>query len=376
MSSDGNEIGTGSPLAPRSSSLAPKTPGKIDKSLAVKSTKEMNQSAARNPIRSFSRELSEFPDKIISNTDDNDEQEKEEEVEVTLAINESEVYVYSVQPVVQKTIPSFSRRGKRSDCIQKPPRRSDSIQKSPRRSDSIPKPPFSKLSEKPNKKQEARGRQKARQIYREALHNTSNTITVVAILIATFTYNAGFNPPGGLHQDGPLIGTPVAAKKTAFKVFSVCNNLALFMSLCVVLFLVSIIPFKRKALMRMLAVAHKAVWVAVSFMAASYVAAAMVIMKPQAPRRGMKWATVFVLCLCVGSLGSAIIGLGIMLVKHRLRKREWRKKRHRRKKREWRLKRANAAVRGEDGHSDQEDESSSSTNSDIYISHDKGYYSY
>ncbi|PIN01278.1 hypothetical protein CDL12_26218 [Handroanthus impetiginosus] len=262
-------------------------------------------------------------DKFTSDTDDNDEEEKE----ITQTINEWEPCT-STQPVVRKKIPSFSRRGKRS--------------------------------EKPNKKQEARKRQEARQTYREALHNTSNTITLVAILIATFTYNAGFNPPGGLHQEGPLIGTPVAAKKTAFRVFSVCNNLALFMSLCVVLVLVSIIPFKRKALMRMLAVAHKAVWVAVSFMATSYVAAAMVIMKPEAPRKAMEWTTVFLSCLCVGSLGSAIIGLGIMLVKHRLRKREWRKRR----------------VRGVVLKGDQEYESSSSTNSDIYCSHAKGYYSF
>ncbi|KAI3455470.1 hypothetical protein Pfo_012133 [Paulownia fortunei] len=204
-----------------------------------------------------------------------------------------------------------------------------------------------------SKKKLMRERQKAREIYREALHNTRDTITLVAILIATFTYTAGVSPLAG---------------RTAFRVFSVCNNVALFTSICVVLVMVSIIPFKRKALMRLLAIAHKAIWVAVSFMATAYVAAAAVIMQPPPQRRGMDWTTVFLLSICAGSLGIVFVGLGIMLVKHRVMKRKWRTQKARQRARQ------RAREKLVEKYSSEDDDSS--TNSDMLITKDRGYHMY
>lgn len=68
------------------------------------------------------------------------------------------------------------------------------------------------------------------------------------------------------------------ARTTAFKVFTISNNIALFTSLCIVIVLVNVIPFLRKSLMRLLMVAHKAMWVAVAFTATAYVAGTKVIM--------------------------------------------------------------------------------------------------
>ncbi|KAG8379991.1 hypothetical protein BUALT_Bualt07G0147200 [Buddleja alternifolia] len=163
-------------------------------------------------------------------------------------------------------------------------------------------------------------------IYREALHNTRDTMALVAILIVTFTFNAGINPPGGVHQDGPLMGTSIAARKTAFKVFSVCNNIALFVSLGVVLVMISIIPFRRKALMKMMSITHKVLWMAVSFMATAYVAAAMVMMPPPRHGRDLDWTTAFLVSISAGSLGFLFICMGIMKIERGSKKREWRKK--------------------------------------------------
>ncbi|XP_040370614.1 ankyrin repeat-containing protein At2g01680-like [Rosa chinensis] len=81
------------------------------------------------------------------------------------------------------------------------------------------------------------GKSKQYEIYREALQNTRNTITIVAVLIASVTFTAGINPPGGVYQEGWLKGQSVVGRTTAFKVFTISNTAALFISMCIVILL-------------------------------------------------------------------------------------------------------------------------------------------
>ncbi|KAF5748260.1 putative Ankyrin repeat family protein [Tripterygium wilfordii] len=172
-----------------------------------------------------------------------------------------------------------------------------------------------------------RRRAKQLEIQKEGLRNARNTITVVAVLIATVTFAAGINPPGGFNQQS---GKTILGKQTSFKVFFVCNIVALFLSLGIVIFLVSIIPYKRKSMMKLLVVTHKAMWVALSFMAAAYIAAVWTVLPRGRP--GMVWVLVAVVGIGGGCTLAIFVGLGMLLAKHWIRKWEW--KRSKEKKRE------------------------------------------
>ncbi|KAH7574256.1 hypothetical protein JRO89_XS03G0272200 [Xanthoceras sorbifolium] len=171
-----------------------------------------------------------------------------------------------------------------------------------------------------HRNRQRRRREKQIDLQTEGLRNARKTIIIVAVLIATVTFAAGINPPGGFNE---VTGKSLVGRKTSFKVFMVCNIIALFLSLGVVIFLVSIIPFRRKTMMKLLRATHKVMWLSTSFVAAAYIAAIWTIM-PHG--RGMVWVLAAVVAVGGGCTLAIFIGLGMLLARHWLRKWEWRKR--------------------------------------------------
>lgn len=223
--------------------------------------------------------------------------------------------------------------GKRGDQV--PPTSTEIQQITPFESNNpiIPSSSSKKVLDSPNhhhRRKQRRRRETQLEIQSEGLRNARNTIILVAVLIATVTFAAGINPPGGFDQK---TGECLKGKRTSFKVFMVCNNAALFLSLGIVIFLVSIIPFRRKAMTKLLAVTHRIMWVSMSFMAAAYMAAMWTTL-PHGRGWGAVWLLMSIVAIGGGCTIGIFMGLGILLTKHLLRKREWRRNNKQKRKNE------------------------------------------
>ena len=65
----------------------------------------------------------------------------------------------------------------------------------------------------------------------EELKKYEDANVIVAALIATVTFTAGFTVPGGfVSEKGPLQGTPILGRNSAFQTFMVMDTLALVLS--------------------------------------------------------------------------------------------------------------------------------------------------
>lgn len=65
-----------------------------------------------------------------------------------------------------------------------------------------------------------------------------NTLLLVATLVATVTYAAGFTMPGGYDNSDPNQGMAIMLNKSKFQMFVICNTIAMYTSLIVAVSLI------------------------------------------------------------------------------------------------------------------------------------------
>lgn len=101
-----------------------------------------------------------------------------------------------------------------------------------------------------------------KKIHREAVQNTINSVTVVAVLVASIAFIALFSLPGQYLDDGPEVGQARIANKVAFRAFCLLDSTALFISLSVVVVQITLVAWDTRAQKRVVSVVNKMMWAA------------------------------------------------------------------------------------------------------------------
>ncbi|KAF3777209.1 Ankyrin repeat-containing protein [Nymphaea thermarum] len=142
-----------------------------------------------------------------------------------------------------------------------------------------------------------------RKLHREAVNNTTNSVTVVAVLVASIAFVAIFNMPGQYIEDSSQgdIGQANIAGSVAFDLFCILNALALFISLAVVVVQITLVAWETKAQRQVLAVMNKLMWVACLCTCAAFLSVAYVVADT--------WLAVTITVLAVPIILGTLVGL-------------------------------------------------------------------
>ncbi|KAF2320685.1 hypothetical protein GH714_029994 [Hevea brasiliensis] len=138
------------------------------------------------------------------------------------------------------------------------------------------------------------------------LEKTSQSHQIVATLIATITFAAGFTLPGGYSDDdGPDEGTAILTRRSAFKTFLITDTLAFALSISVVLihFLLTLQPSKRKYFNLFVAAAYFTL-IAMALMVVAFMTGVYAVMPSSSSGLG---ATICVIGSCLGLLHFCVL---------------------------------------------------------------------
>lgn len=142
-----------------------------------------------------------------------------------------------------------------------------------------------------------------KKLHREAVQNTTNSITVVAVLFASIAFLALFNLPGQYETDGRIAGKARIADEVGFKVFFLLNATSLFISLAVVVVQITLVAWDTRAQQQVVSVVNKLMWAACACTCGAFLSIAFVVVGD-----GSSWMaitiTVVGVPILVGTLAS------------------------------------------------------------------------
>lgn len=142
-----------------------------------------------------------------------------------------------------------------------------------------------------------------RKLHREAVQNTTNSVTVVAVLIASIAFMAIFNLPGQYFHDHSDAGEAQIADDIGFRVFCILNATALFIALAVVVVQITLVAWETSAQKLVISVVNKLMWAACLSTCGAFLSIAFVVVG----KRGSWMAitiTVVGVPILIGTLAS------------------------------------------------------------------------
>ncbi|KAE9607521.1 hypothetical protein Lal_00026872 [Lupinus albus] len=150
-----------------------------------------------------------------------------------------------------------------------------------------------------------------KKLHREAVQNTINSVTLVAVLFASIAFIAIFNLPGQYKMTGPETGESNMATHVGFKVFILLNSTSLFISLAVVVVQITLVAWDTRAQKQIVSVINKLMWAACACTCAAYIAIAFEVIGRQ------KWLAITITLLGVPILVGTLACLCYFVFKQR-----------------------------------------------------------
>lgn len=142
-----------------------------------------------------------------------------------------------------------------------------------------------------------------RKLHREAVQNTTNSITVVAVLFASIAFLAIFNLPGQYVMTGPEAGKANIADHVGFRVFCLLNATSLFISLAVVVVQITLVAWETRAQQQVVSVVNKLMWAACACTCGAFLSIAFEVVG-----KGSSWMAITITLMgapiLVGTLAS------------------------------------------------------------------------